>query len=183
MTIQCSVFIAASVDGYIATLDGGIEWLAKPEYNAAPLSGLTYEAFIASVDAIVMGRKTFEKVLSFDAWPYQGIQVVVLSSTDLFIPEQLADAVRHESGRPSDLVARLASMGMQHLYIDGGVTIQGFLKEGLIDEFTITRIPVLLGAGLPLFGGVSPTQQLTLIEAVASGNGFVQERYKVERRL
>lgn len=180
MTIKCSVYIAASVDGFIATLDGGIEWLEKPEYSSAPMEGLSYDEFISTVDALVMGRNTFEKVLTFEAWPYEGMPVVVLSSTDLAIPEHLRDAVRHESGEPNEIVERLAKADMRHLYIDGGVTIQRFLKDKLINELTITRIPVLLGAGLPLFGGAGPEQKLKLAHVTASDNGFVQERYIVE---
>lgn len=180
MTIKCSAYIAASVDGFIATLDGGIEWLERPEYTSASMNGLRYDDFISTVDAIVMGRNTFEKVLTFGGWPYKGTPVVVLSSIDLAIPAHLSDAVSHESGEPNEVVKRLAKVGMQHLYIDGGVTIQRFLKNKLIDELTITRIPVLLGVGLPLFGGIAPTQKLILLEATASDNGFVQERYKVE---
>ncbi len=88
--------------------------------------------------------------------------------------------VRLESGPPQEIVERLAQAGMRHLYIDGGVTIQRFLQAGLIDELILTRIPVLLGAGIPLFGNAGPLQKLTLLEAVASENGFVQERYRVE---
>ncbi|PAU75416.1 dihydrofolate reductase family protein [Halomonas salipaludis] len=180
MTIKCSVYIAASVDGFIATPDGGVEWLEKPEYSAVPMEGLSYDEFISTVDALVMGRNTFEKVLTFGAWPYEGTPVVVLSSAELAIPEHLGDAVRHESGEPKEIVERLAKAGMRHLYIDGGVTIQRFLKDKLINELTITRIPVLLGAGLPLFGDAGPEQKLKLSQATASDNGFVQERYIVE---
>ena len=182
MKCRCSVYIAASVDGFIATPDGGIEWLELPEYAATPMRGLSYEAFIATVDALVMGRRFFEKVLSFSSWPYEGTPVVVLSSTGIKIPSHLADAVRTESGHPEQIVQRLAESGARHLYIDGGITIQRFLDAGLIDELTITRIPVLLGAGVPLFGNTGSEQKLVLIEAVASDNGFVQERYRVARR-
>jgi len=181
MNIQCSVYIAASVDGFIATPDGGVEWLDWPEYSAAPLRGLSFAEFTATVDGLVMGRKTFEKVLSFGSWPYEGIPVVVLSSTGVTVPPHLVAAVRLESGPPQEIVERLAQAGMRHLYIDGGVTIQRFLQAGLIDELILTRIPVLLGAGLPLFGNAGPLQRLKLLEAVASDNGFVQERYRVER--
>lgn len=183
MTIKCSVYIAASVDGFIATLGGGIEWLEKPEYSLTPMRGLSYEAFISTVDALVMGKNTFEKVVSFGTWPYEGTPVVVLSSADLAIPAHLKNVIRHESGEPKKIVERLAKAGMRHLYIDGGVTIQRFLKDRLIDELTITRIPVLLGEGRPLFGGAGPEQQLKLLEATASDNGFVQERYLVGRAV
>lgn len=180
MTIKCSTYIAASVDGFIATPDGGIEWLERPEYSAVPMRGLGYDEFIATVDGLVMGRKTFEQVLRFGSWPYKGTPVVVLSSTGVTVPPHLVDAVSLESGAPQEVVDRLEKAGMRHLYIDGGVTIQRFLEAKLINEMTITRIPVLLGAGLPLFGNTGPVQRLKLLEAVASESGFVQERYKVE---
>lgn len=180
MTIKCSVYIAASVDGFIATPEGGIEWLERPEYSAAPMRGLSYDEFIATVDGLVMGRKTFEKVLRFESWPYKSTPVIVLSSTSLTIPSHLADALRLESGTPQEVVGRLEKAGMRHLYIDGGVTIQRFLQANLIHELTITRIPVLLGAGLPLFGNTGPVKRLKLLEAIASENGFVQERYQIE---
>lgn len=183
MTMKCSVYIAASVDGFIATVEGGIEWLERPEYSLAPMKGLSYDEFISTVDAIVMGRNTFEKVLTFGAWPYEGTPVIVLSSADLAIPKHLGDAVRRESGEPQEIVQRLAKAGMHHLYIDGGVTIQRFLKNKLIDELTITRIPVLLGTGLPLFGNAGSEQKLKLLEATASENGFVQERYAIENAV
>lgn len=180
MTTKCSVYIAVSVDGFIATLDGGIAWLERPEYSSAPMKGLGYDEFIATVDALVMGRNTFEKVLTFGVWPYEGTPVVVLSSTDLAIPAHLGDAVKLESGEPQEIVERLAKAGMRHFYIDGGVTIQRFLEAKLVNELTITRIPVLLGTGLPLFGNSGRKQKLELLEAVASDNGFVQERYKIK---
>ncbi|MDH5858176.1 dihydrofolate reductase family protein [Lampropedia aestuarii] len=181
MSIECSVYIATSVDGFIAQLDGGIDWLARPEYAASPIQGLSYEAFIATVDAIVMGKNTFNKVLTFDAWPYENIPVVVLSSAALDIPAQLQGKVQHANGTPASIAKQLANQGLRHLYIDGGVTIQRFLQAGLIDTLTITRIPVLLGSGIPLFNTAPSQQHLQLIEVHASDNGFVQERYRVER--
>lgn len=180
MTVKCSVYIATSVDGFIATPDGGIEWLAKPEYSASPIRGLSYNDFIATVDGLVMGRKTFEKVLSFDNWPYQNTPVIVLSSTHLTIPPHLLEAVSLDSGTPQEIIARLEKAGMRHLYIDGGTTIQHFLEAKLINELTITRIPILLGAGIPLFGNKGSMQNLKLLETIASESGIVQERYKIE---
>lgn len=180
MATKCSVFIATSVDGFIATIDGGLDWLERPEYSAVPMKGVSYADFIKNVDALVMGKNTFEKVLTFDRWPYEGTPVVVLSSTLTTVPFHLASSIRLVSGTPQEIVDRLQAEGKRHLYIDGGITIQRFLQAGLIDEITITRIPVLLGRGLPLFGNSGVKQQLKLLEAVASDSGIVQERYKVE---
>lgn len=179
MSIKCSVYIATSVDGFIAKPDGDIEWLHRPEYSGANPVGLSYDDFISTVDALVMGRNTFEKVLSFGSWPYEGTPVVVLSSRELDIPQHLKGAVSAESEHPTELVSMLESEGRQHLYIDGGVTIQRFLQARLIHEITITRIPVLLGAGIPLFGSLGIEVPLRLVAATNSDNGFVQVRYEV----
>ena len=172
--MRASVFIAASLDGFIAREDGTLDWL--------PTDGVEdhgYDAFINSVDAIVMGRHTFEKVLSFGSWPYGGKLVVVLSSK----PEQdnvPAGAVcEHMGGKPSDVVAGLAARGMRHLYVDGGITIQRFLVEGLIQRMIITRIPVLLGRGIPLFGALSRDIQLDHVSTRSYASGLVQSEYTI----
>lgn len=180
MTIKCSVYIAASVDGFIARPGGEIDWLLRPEYTTTEMRGLSYDDFISTVDALVMGRHSYEKVLSFDSWPYESTLVVVLSSKGVTVPAHLSGKVRTESGTPPEIVARLAAEGKKHLYIDGGVTIQRFLDAGLVDEITITRIPILLGAGIPLFGTEGIEQPLRLIDSAASDNGFVQVRYAVQ---
>jgi len=115
------------------------------------LNGVTYEHFIATVDALVMGRKTLEKVLSFPEWPYEGLPVIALSHQSVQLPAELKGKVEVVSQDVTRLVAALAERGMKHLYIDGGQTIQQFLEAGLIDEMIITRIPVVLGQGTPLF--------------------------------
>jgi dihydrofolate reductase len=179
MNIKCSVYIAASVDGFIARPDGDIEWLHRPEYAASELNGLSYDAFISTVDALVMGRNTFEKVLSFGHWPYEGTPVVVLSSRKPAIPDALQGKVRVDAGAPQEVVARLSAEGKRHLYIDGGRTIQRFLQAGLIHEITLTQIPILLGTGIPLFGALGIEVPLRLLDATRSDNGFVQVRYRV----
>ena len=177
--MKCSVYIATSVDGFIAGPDGDIEWLHRPEYAEAPLQGLTYEAFTATVDTIVMGRHTFEKVLGFGFWPFVGKHVVVLSQSLSALPGHLAGKAELRAGTAQEVARRLGEEGKRHLYIDGGVTAQRFLDAGLVDELTITRIPVLLGAGNPLFSGQGRGWHLRLLGADVSANGFVQERYAV----
>lgn len=179
MNIKCSVFIATSVDGFIARPDGDIDWLHRPEYETAELNGVTYERFIATVDALVMGRKTLEKILSFPEWPYEGTPVVALSHQPLQIPAHLEGKVELMAGDVTSLVATLAERGMKHLYIDGGQTIQALLEAGLIDELIITRIPVLLGQGIPLFSQIGRELELRHIGTHESDNGFVQSRYQV----
>lgn len=179
MDIKCSVFIAASIDGFIARPDGDIEWLHRPEYECAALSGLSYEDFMATVDGLVMGRKTLDKVLSFPEWPYENTPVVVLSHGGVTLPQELEGKVGVLAGEPALIVEQLAARGMKHLYIDGGQTIQAFLAAGLIDEIVITRIPVLLGKGIPLFSQSGEEIGLRLIDSSTSENGFVQSRYQV----
>ncbi|WP_182090665.1 dihydrofolate reductase family protein, partial [Serratia sp. ME43] len=118
--MKCSVYIATSVDGFIAGPDGDIDWLLRPEYAVSLLNGLSFEAFIADIDALVMGRHTYEKVRAFPEWPYGELPVVVLSTQSA---PQSAEPVRWMSGEPASVVARLAEAGCRHLYIDGGQTV------------------------------------------------------------
>ncbi|MBX2822687.1 MAG: dihydrofolate reductase family protein [Rhodothermaceae bacterium] len=173
------MYLAMSLDGFIARPDGDIEWLHRPEYSVNNLQGLSYDEFISTVDALVMGRHTFEKVLSFGVWPYEGTTVVVLSNSGIAIPEHLEGKARVLSGKPEDIVAQLGEEGKAHLYIDGGATVQHFLKAGKINEMTITCIPILLGDGISLFGSIGAEVPLRLIESTSSENGFVQVRYQV----
>ena len=178
--MKCSVYIATSADGFIAKPDGGIDWLLQPEYEDAGKLGLVYNKFISTVDAVVMGRHSFEKILTFDEWYYEGTEVIVLTTKDVAVPENLTGKVRIESGSPQEIVAMLANEGKKHLYIDGGITIQRFLEAKLIDELTITVIPILLGSGIPLFGNAGMEQALELIELFTSDNGTIQKRYRVK---
>ena len=142
------VYIAASLDGFIASKEGGIEWLyAIPNPNH---SDYRYAEFIKDIDAIVMGRNTHEKVLTFGEWPY-AVPVFVLSRRLKKIHGTIQDKVEVICGDLGSLIDQLNKRGYHNLYIDGGVTIQSFLLEDLIDEMIITRIPILLGDGLPLF--------------------------------
>ena len=177
--MKCSVYIATSTDGFIAKPDGDIEWLLRPEYEDASKLGLVYNEFISTVDAIVMGRHSYEKALSFDEWYYDGTEVIVLTTKDLTVPENLTGKVKFESGTPQEIVANLTKEGKEHLYIDGGITIQKFLEAKLINELTITVIPILLGNGIPLFGNNDAEQSLELIDVSSSESGTIQKRYRV----
>ncbi len=179
MRIKCSIYCGASLDGFIAKPDGDIAWLQRSEYVAADSIGLTYDQFISSVDAVVMGRRTFESVLTFQDWPY-GIPVIVLSTTLQSLPEHLQSRVTLKFGPPNDIVQDLANQGYRHLYIDGGNTIQRFLKARLIHEITVTYLPILLGSGISLFGSIGVEMPLQLLQTTTSSNGFVQVRYRVE---
>ncbi len=176
--MKASVYIATSLDGFIARENGGIDWLPVGE-EAETGEDYGYREFMDSVDILVMGRNTYELVQSFGEWPYGEKRVVVLSSRPLEIPEQVAPTVEWMSGSPGEIVGRLAERGANHLYVDGGKTIQGFLAEGLIQQLIITRIPVLIGSGIPLFGPLSHDVKLRHVETRTFANGLVQSRYEV----
>ena len=179
MTTTASIFIATSLDGFISRLDGSIDWLTSANTLVPPGEDCGYGEFIKTVDVLVMGRKTFEQVLTFDPWPYQDLEVVVLSSRALNLPESLKRTVSTTTEAPAILVARLAATGATHLYIDGGKTIQSFLSAGLVSQITITVIPVLLGTGRPLFGPIASDCKLQLTSSKAYDFGFVQNTYRV----
>ena len=168
-----SVFIGTSVDGFIARPNGDLDFL--PPGGGEPHG---YNEFIASVDAIVIGRKTFETVLAMEDWPYADKRVVVLSSRLLDL-SGAGGVVEQMTGPPADIVSRLAASGAHHLYVDGGVTIQGFLRAGLIHRLIITRVPVLIGEGVPLFGTLSQDIRLRHIATRHYPSGLVQSEYQV----
>jgi len=143
------IYIAASIDGYIATKNGGIDWLHEQPNPEEDDYG--YADFISHIDAMVMGRHTFDKVRSFGEWPYKK-KAFVLSTSLNEVPEELIDKVEITSGSPNEIISKLNAAGYNNLYIDGGIVIQKFLEHDLIDEMIITRIPILLGSGIPLFG-------------------------------
>jgi dihydrofolate reductase len=178
MTPICSVFIATSLDGFIARKDGSIDWLT----NAATVDeneDYGYKVFLDSVDTLVMGHNTFKLVMTFKEWPYAGKKVVVLSHERLAIPEYLMDKVEVSDFTPTELVHRLSEDGTRHIYIDGGKTIQSFLSAGLVHEITITRVPILIGSGIPLFGELARDTKLQLVDSQVFKNGFVQSKYRI----
>jgi dihydrofolate reductase len=172
--MTASVFIGTSVDGFIARLNDDLDFL--PEGGGEPHG---YNEFIASVDAIVIGRKTFERVLSFKAWPYGDKRVVILSSCPLDLSAAVGGVVEQMSGPPAEIVSQLAARGVQHLYIDGGITIQRFLRAGLIQRLIITRVPVLIGEGIPLFGTLPRDVRLRHVATRHYPSGLVQSEYEI----
>lgn len=176
---KCSVFIATSLDGFISRTDGSIDWLDEANTRVPEGEDCGYAQFMSTVDALVMGRHTFELAKSFGEWPYGKTPVLVLSSRMTSLPGDVPNTVRLSSEEPAALVAQLSAQNLRHLYIDGGVTIQRFLASALIDEVTITRIPVLLGSGRPLFGPLSQDVRLEHISTRAFDFGFVQSKYRV----
>lgn len=181
MTAKCSVFIATSLDGFIARSDGSIDWLNQANKSVTPGEDCGYGKFMANVDALVMGRKTFEQVLTFDSWPYGLTPVVVLSRRGITLRPDLPPGISVSNQTPSALVASLSERGAKKIYVDGGLTIQSFLAAGLIDDITITVIPVVLGSGRPLFGELPADLRLAHEGTTTFEFGFVQIQYRVIR--
>ena len=176
-----SVYIATSLDGYIADKNGGIEWL-----DSIPIpenEDMGYVKFTNNIDALVMGRTTFETVLGFDVdWPYQK-PVFVLSNSLNEIPESHKGKAHLINGTLAEILAQIHKKGYLRLYIDGGTTIQSFLKEDLIDEMIITIFPILLGGGSPLFSELPKELKFDLVESKVYVNQLVQQHFKRKRNI
>jgi dihydrofolate reductase len=172
MSLHCSVFIATSLDGYIARTDGRLDWLGTVQ---RPGEDYGYARFSDTVDAVVLGRTTYDTVLGFgsDAWQYGGKRVVVMTHR----PAESRHGESFFAGTPAELVATLAAEGHRRVYVDGGRVIQQFLAAGLLDDLTVSVIPVVLGAGIPLFAGSEHPLALDGVEAFASG--LVQLKYRL----
>lgn len=172
--MKASVFVGTSVDGFLARPNDDLDFL--PEGGGEPHG---YVEFMASVDVLVIGRKTYEKVLGFDQWPYGGKRVVVLSSRPIDLSPARGAVVEQMSGAPREILSALAARGLQHAYVDGGITIQGFLREGLIGRLVVTRVPVLIGEGIPLFGPLPKDVHLHHVATRHYASGLVQSEYAV----
>ncbi|MEO6392266.1 MAG: dihydrofolate reductase family protein [Pyrinomonadaceae bacterium] len=170
--MRSSIFIATSLDGFIARANDGLDWL--PSDGGEPHG---FAEFMASVDALVMGRKTYDVVAAFETWPYGNKPVIVLSATmsELAAPDGVVCELMNAT--PQEVVEQLAARGFEHLYIDGGITIQRFLEAGLIQRMTITRIPVLLGNGIPLFGDLPQDVRFEHVNTRSFPSGMVQSEY------
>ena len=173
--MKTSVFCGTSLDGFIARKNDALDFL---DAGGGGGESHGYEEFIRTVDALVMGRNTYEVVLGFDKWPYGDKPVFVLSSRPLS-PAPSGSVVEHMSGSPQEIVSALAARGFEHLYVDGGVTIQRFLRAGLINRLIVNRVPVLIGSGIPLFGAVERDILLTHVATRQFKGGLVQSEYVV----
>jgi dihydrofolate reductase len=172
--MTASVFVGTSLDGFIARLNGEFDFL--PTDGGEPHG---YTEFIATVDAIVMGRKTFETVLTMSPWPYGNKRVVILSTRPLDLSTVVGGVVEQMAGTPAEILSKLAATGAHHLYIDGGITIQRFLRAGLIQRLIITRVPVLIGEGIPLFGALPHDIRLRHIATRQYPSGLVSSEYQI----
>jgi dihydrofolate reductase len=171
--MKCSVFIAVSLDGFIARADGSVDWLSLVE---SPGEDYGYQRFFDSIDTLVVGRSTYQLALGFDPWPYRGRRCVVLSH-QWTTPRHGEEFFE---GEVSALAAKLIAEGSEHVYVDGGAVIRQFLQAGLISELTLSVIPIFLGAGIPLFApGNAHDQKLELIESRSFPSGLVQMRYRI----
>lgn len=169
------VFIATSIDGYIADREGKIDWLPEPD-------GLDYgfDDFMKKIDALIMGKNTFIMVDSFDCpWPYSK-HVFVASNSLKELAKKYDGKVTLLNGTPTEILKTVHNRGFKNLYIDGGVNIQNFLKQDLVDELIITTVPVVLGGGKPLFGDLNSSLNFKHIETQKIGdlikNHYIREK-------
>lgn len=184
--MKCSVFIATSLDGYIATEEGSVNWLQEVGNQQADMSenpDMGFSNFIASIDCMIIGRKCMETISQFnlspEEWPYGERKIYVLSKTLTEPPENLSDKVEMFSGDIQSLVSLLENSGYQHAYVDGGLTITSFINQCLIDEIIMTQAPVILGRGTPLFGQIDRNIKLANAKVTAFANDFIQTKYDV----
>ena len=175
--VTTHVFIATSLDGYIARHNDDIDWLLQRD---DPNEDHGYTAFIADKDWIVMGRGSYEKVRTFETWPYDR-PVLVLSRqlANTPVPDALRGKVQFSSRTPKEVLDDLARQNARRVYLDGGQVIQSFLREGLVADMVITTVPVLLGSGKPLFGVLPHDIDLTLLSSRSFPSGLVQSHYRV----
>ena len=171
-------YIGTSLDGFIARNDGDIEWLTQFADDEAIHA---YEEFMNRIDAIVIGRGTFEKVLTFSSWPYTK-KVFVLSNSIKQLPDTLRDKIILLSMKPEELLSYLSGLGFSTIYVDGGKVIQDFLKEDLIDEMIIAKAPILIGSGIPLFNYIDTDLQFKHVRTAVQSNGLVRSYYERERK-
>lgn len=171
-SVLCSVFVGVSLDGFLARRNDGLDWLKPFE---AEEHG--YAQFFASVDALVIGRRTYDVVRGFDEWPYAGKRCLVLTHR----PLESAHGEEPCTLPPADVVAHLDNGGAKRIYVDGGAVIRQFLDADLVDDLTISIVPVVLGDGLPLFAPGGRERALSLVESREYPSGLVRLRYRRAR--
>ena len=180
--VKVSVFIGTSLDGFIARDDGDIRWLDSANKKATPGEDFGFNSFLGSVDLIVMGRKTFEQVITFNDWSYKDTKMIVLTSNDIEIPDKLKKTVTTSNTlSPAQLIKELSDQPINHIYVDGGTVIQDFLSAGLVDEITVTIVPILIGNGKPFSRLLTSDLHLQHLKTTVYDFGFVQNKYKVNK--
>lgn len=171
---KISIYIASSIDGYIARKDGNLDWL---QYGHTGDEDYGFKKFISSIDALILGRNTYQVVSGFDEWPYKGKRVIVLSNT----LKEVRKEAELFSGQLTDLLSQLHSDNISHIWVDGGITASKFLEAGLVDELTISIIAMVLGSGIPLFSIMNKEHQCRLVSSKPYPSGLVQSKYEVIR--
>jgi dihydrofolate reductase len=174
---RCSVFIATSLDGYIARPNGSLDWLVRFSQQSDE-EDYGYGEFFSRVEALIIGRNTFQTALSFPKWPYDGKKVIVLSHNPILLPDHLDGKAESRQDAPMEIIQNLGLSGFREVYIDGGKTVQSFLTHGLVDELTLNRVPVLVGKGIPLFGELRQDIELEHVRTTAFSTGLVQSVYR-----
>jgi dihydrofolate reductase len=177
------VFVGTSLDGFIARPNGAFDFLDGNEKVEGGEGDVDwdahgYKAFFDSIDALLMGRKTYETALGFGSWPYGKKPVFVLSSRPI-APAPEGAVVEQLSGEPAEIAAQLDKRGLHNVYVDGGDTVQRFLRAGQIHHMTITRVPVLIGSGISLFGRLDHDVRVKHVRTRDLGAGYVQSEYDV----
>jgi dihydrofolate reductase len=181
--VKVSVYIGTSLDGFIAREDGDIGWLDDANKKVTPGEDFGFNSFLESVDLIIMGRKTFEQVIPFDQWPYKDTKMIVLTSKNIEIPEKLKKTVTTSNiSSPEQLIKELSDQPINHIYVDGGIAIQDFLLAGLVDEITVTIVPILIGKGKSFSGLMSKDLYLQHLKTTVYDFGFVQNKYKINKQ-
>ncbi len=172
---KVSVYIAVSIDGYIAREGGEVDWLNQVHIGNEDYG---YALFFASIDVLILGRKTYEFVANLNEWLYQGKRVIVMSRT----LQNVCERAELFQGGPLELLQKLSKEGVKHCWVDGGVTITGFLRQGFVDQLIVSVIPTLLGSGIPLFNRVGKEIPCSLIASKSYPSGLVQLQYEVGKQ-
>lgn len=167
---KVSIYIATSIDGYIARKDGNLDWL---QFGHEGDEDYGFKKFIESVDALILGRKTYQVVSQFGDWPYKGKRVIVLSHS----LKEVREEAELFCDKITDLLSKLYSEGIRHIWVDGGITASKFLEAGLVDELTISKIAMILGSGIPLFNMMNKEHECRLISTKSYPSGLVQLKY------
>ena len=174
--MQGSVYVAISLDGFIARRDGNLDWLMSADPGEGDFG---FDEFLSSVDALAMGRNTFDFVLGAGEWPYGEKPVFVMTHRDLDLPVGFPGRVETFAGSPETFAIECDRRGIEKVYVDGGETVQAFIRAGLVTRIVTTRLPTLIGSGIPLFGPVDEDVNLRLVESRAFENGWIQDEYEV----